>query len=142
MSDPDVLWQTVLDILAEGGHGHLLPPELEEYTSDEGSEVNDIDTPPMSPSRRIIIEMAQKMQPEPQGPTADGLLNPPGATSVTPQHSAAASPVKQSPTPLGLVQHLSGQQMDTSHNQRAHSKCTSSPATLEPNKRAKNVTSH
>ena len=67
----------MLDVLAERGHGHLLPPELEDSASDEGSEVDDIDTLPMSPSRRIIIEMAQKMQPEPQGATAPELLNPP-----------------------------------------------------------------
>ena len=51
--------------MADTGQGHLLPPESEEYTSDEGSAIDDIDTPPMSPSRRIIIEMAQRMQPEP-----------------------------------------------------------------------------
>ena len=74
----------VLDILAKGGHGHLLPPELKDYASDQGSEVDDIDTPPMSPSRRIIIEMVQRMQPVPQGPTAEELLNPTGATIATP----------------------------------------------------------
>ena len=82
MPDPDVLWQTVLDIMAEAGHGHLLPPELEEYTSDEGSVVGDIDTPLMSASRRIIIEMVQKMQLEPQGLME--LLNPSGVTGATP----------------------------------------------------------
>ena len=75
--DPDVLWQAVLDIMVEAGHSHLLP-ELEDYATDEGSEVDDIDTPPMSPSRRVIIETAQKMQPEPQGPTVEELLNPTG----------------------------------------------------------------
>ena len=82
--DPDVLRQTVLDIMAEVGHGHLLPPKSEEYTSDEGSAVDDINTPPMSPSRRIIIETVQRMQPEPQGLTAEELLNPSGVTGATP----------------------------------------------------------
>ena len=66
MIDLDVLRQTVLDIMADAGHGHLLHPESEEYVSDEGSAMDDIDTPPMSPYRRIIIEMAQRMQPESQ----------------------------------------------------------------------------
>ena len=87
-----------------------------------GLEVNDIDTPPMSPSRRIIIEMAQRMQLEARGPTAEELLNPSGVTGATPRHSVAASPIKQSPAPLSLAQHLSGWQMDTSCNQRAQSK--------------------
>ena len=78
--DPDVLRQAVLDIMVEAGHSHLLP-KLEDYATDKGSEVNDIDTPPMSPSRRVIIEAAQKMQPEPQGPTAEELLNPMRAKS-------------------------------------------------------------
>ena len=82
--DPDVLQQTVLDIMAEVGHSHLLPPESEEYTSDEGSAVDDIDTPPMSPSRRIIIEMAQRMQTEPQGLTAEEFINASGVTGATP----------------------------------------------------------
>ena len=51
MPDPDVLRQTVLDIMVEAGHGHLLP-ELEDYAMDDGSEVDDIDTLPMSPSRK------------------------------------------------------------------------------------------
>ena len=34
--------------MVEAGHGHLLP-KLEDYDTGEGSEVNDIDTPPMSP---------------------------------------------------------------------------------------------
>ena len=101
--DPEVLRQTVLDILVEGGHGHLLSPEVEEYPSDEGSEVDDIDSPPMSPTRRIVIEVAQRMQLEPQGPTAEELLNPTRATPATPQQSAAGSPVKPSPVPLGLA---------------------------------------
>ena len=105
--DPEILWQAVLNILAKGGHGHLLPPELEDYSSDEGSEVDDIDTPPMSPSRRIIIEVAQRMQPELQGPTVQELLNPAGATT-TPLHSAAASSVKQSSSALGFAQCMSG----------------------------------
>ena len=121
MPDPDVLQQMVLDIMVEAGHGHLLP-ELEDYATDDGSEVDDINTPPMSPSRRVIIEVAQRMQPEPQGPTAKELLNPTRAKSVPPQHSTTASPVKQSPTPLGLAQQLSGWQMDASHNMRAQSK--------------------
>ena len=106
--DPDVLLQTVLDIMAKAGHGHLLPPKSEEYSSDEGSAVDDIDTPPMSPSRRIIIETAQRMQPEPQGLTAEELLNPAGATGGTPRHGTTASLLKQSPTPRSLTQHLSG----------------------------------
>ena len=72
MPDPDVLRQTVLDIMVKAGHGHLLP-ELEDYATDNGSEVDDIDTPSMSSSRRVIIEVAQRMQPEPQGPTAEEL---------------------------------------------------------------------
>ena len=138
--DPDVLRQTVLDIMAKVGHGHLLPPKSEEYTSDEGSTVDDIDTPPMSPSRRIIIETAQRMQPEPQGLTAEELLNPSGATGATPRHSTTVSPFKQSPTPQSLTQHLSGRQMDASQNQRAQAKRTSSPAPVDPNKCAKTPT--
>ena len=83
MPDPDVLRQTVLDIMVEAGHGHLLP-ELEDYATDDGSEVDDINTPPMSPLRRVIIEAAQRMQPEPQGPMAEELLNPTRAKSVPP----------------------------------------------------------
>ena len=81
--DPDVLLQVVFDIMAEAGHGHLIP-ELEDNVTDEGSEVDDIDTPPMLPTRKVIIEAAQKMQPEPQGPTAEELLNPTRAKSVLP----------------------------------------------------------
>ena len=55
--DPDVLRQVVLDIMVEAGHGHLLP-ELEDYATEEGSEVDDIDILPMSPSRRVIIKAA------------------------------------------------------------------------------------
>ena len=106
--DQEVILQTVLDVLAERGHGHLLPPKLKDCASDEGSEVDDIDTPPMSPSRRIIIEMVQRMQLEPQGTTAQEHLNPAGATTTTPHHSTAASPVKQSPTPSSLAQRMSG----------------------------------
>ena len=58
--DPDTLRQVVLDIMAEAGHSHLLP-ELEDYVTDEGSESDDINTMPMLPSRRVIIEAAQKM---------------------------------------------------------------------------------
>ena len=83
--------------MAEAGHGHLLL-ELEDYATNEGSEVNDIDMSPMSPMRRVIIETAQKMQPEPQGPTAEELLNPARAKSVPPWHRTMASPFKQSPT--------------------------------------------
>ena len=126
--------------MANAGHGHLLHPESEEYTSDEGSAVDDIDTLPMSPSRRIIIEMAQRMQPEPQGLTAAELLNRCGATGTTPRHSTAASPLKHSPTPHGLAQPLSGRQMDASRNQRAQAKHTSSPAPVDPNKHAKTPT--
>ena len=96
--DPDALRQVVFDIMAEAGHSHLLP-ELEDYATDEGSEVDDIDMPPMSPTRRVIIETAQKMQPEPQGPTAEELLNPVRAKSVPPWHRTTASSTKQSPTP-------------------------------------------
>ena len=107
--------------MVEAGHGHLLP-ELEDYAMDDGSEVDDIDTPPMSPSRRVITEAAQRMQPEPQGPTAEELLNPTRAKSIPPQHSTMALPVKQSPTLLGLAQQLSGWQMDASCNMRVQSK--------------------
>ena len=137
MPDPDILCQTVLDIMDEVSHSHLLSPETEEYTSDEGSKVDDIDTSPLSPSRRIIIDTAQRMQPEPQGLTAAELLNPCRATGTTPQHSTAALPLKQSPTPCGLAQPLSGRQMDASHNQRAQAMRTLSPAPVDPNKRAK-----
>ena len=95
--DPDVLQQKVFNIMIEAGHGHLLP-ELEDYAMDEGSEVDDINTLPMSPSRRVIIEVAQKMQPEPQGPTTKELLNPMRAKSIPPQHHKTASPAKQSLT--------------------------------------------
>ena len=105
--DPDALWQVVLDIMAKAGHSHLLP-ELEDYATDEGSEVDDIDTPPMSPSRRVIIEAAQKMQPEPQKPKAEELLNPTRAKSVPPQHHTMAPPTKQSPTPRGYTLPVSG----------------------------------
>ena len=84
--------------MAEAGHCHLLP-ELEDYATNEGSEVDDIDMPPMSPTGRVIIETAQKMQSEPQGPTAEELLNPARAKSVPPQHRTTALPAKQSPTP-------------------------------------------
>ena len=88
--DPDALQRAVFDIMAEAGHGHLLP-ELEDYATDEGSEVDDIDTLPMLPTRRVIIETAQKMQPEPQGPTAEELLNPARAECPTtaPYHGVA-----------------------------------------------------
>ena len=119
--DPDALWQAVFDIMAEAGHGHLLP-ELEDYATDEGSEVNDIDTPPMSLTRRVIIEAAQKMQPEPQGPTAEELLNPVRAMSVPPWHCTTALPAKQSPTAQGCTLPVSGQQMDASCNMRVQSK--------------------
>ena len=76
--------------MAEAGHGHLLP-ELEDYATDEGSEVDDIDTPPMSPTRRVIIEAAQKMQPEPQGPLAEDLLNPVGPKGVLPRRHLPSS---------------------------------------------------
>ena len=91
--DSDALRQAVFDIMAEAGHSHLLP-ELEDYATDKGSEVNDIDMPPMSPTRMVIIETAQKMQPEPQGPMAEELLNPARAKSVPPRHLAMASPTK------------------------------------------------
>ena len=119
--DPDVLWQVVLNIMVKAGHGHLLP-ELEDYATDEGSEIDDIDTPPMSPSRRVIIEAAQKMQPEPQGPMAEELLNTMRAKSAPPWHRTMALPAKQSPTPQGCALPVSGQQMDASRNMRAQSK--------------------
>ena len=80
------------------------------------------------------------MQSEPQGLTAAELLNPCRATGTTPQHSTAASPLKQSPTPRGLAQPLSRRQMDASHNQRAQAKRTLSPAPVDPNKHAKTPT--
>ena len=99
--NPDVLRQVVFDIRAEAGHGHLLL-ELEDYATDEGSEVDDIDTPPMSPTRRVIIKAAQKMQPEPQGPTAEELLNPTRQRvshhSTVPQHHLPSNLL-----PLGAV---------------------------------------
>ena len=119
--------------MVEAGHSHLLP-ELEDYATDEGSEVDDINTTPMSPSRRVIIEAAQKMQPEPQGPTAEELLNPMRAKSVPPWHCAMALPAKQSPTPRGCAPPVSGWQMDTSRNMRVQSKRTSSPAPVDLNK--------
>ena len=134
--DPDALRRAVFDIMAEAGHGHLLL-ELEDYATDEGSEVDDIDTPPMSPTRRVIIKTAQKMQPKPQGPTAEELLNPARAKSVPPRHCATALPTKQSPTPRGCMLPVSGQQMDASHNMRAQSKRMSSPAPVDRNKRTK-----
>ena len=98
--DPDALQKTVLNIMAEAGHGHLLPPELEEYTSDEGSMVEDINTPlRMSPLRRIIIETAQKMQPESPGLTANELLNPSGATRGTPRQDVVVPPTRQASAP-------------------------------------------
>ena len=128
--DPDILWQAVFDIMAEAGHSHLLP-EMEDYTTDEGSEVND---------RRVIIEAAQKMQPEPQGPTAEELLNPTRAKSVPPRHRTMVLPAKQSPTPWGCTLPVSGWQMDASRNMRAQSKRTSSPAPVDQNKCAKTPT--
>ena len=49
MPNPDVLRQTVLDIMADTGHGHLLHPKTDDYTSDEGSAMDDFDTPPLFP---------------------------------------------------------------------------------------------
>ena len=134
--NPDTLWQAVLDIMAEAGHSHLLP-ELEDYATDEGLEIDDINTPPMLPSRRVIIEAAQKMQPEPQGPTAEELLNPMRAKSVPPWHQTTALPAKQSLTPRGCALPVSGWQMDASCNMRVQSKRTSSPAPVDWNKCAK-----
>ena len=88
----------------------------------------------MSPTRRVTIEAAQKMQPEPQGPTAEELLNPARAKSVPPQHRTTALPTKQSPTPRVCMLPVSGQQMDASHNMRAQSKRASSPAPVDQNK--------
>ena len=125
--------------MVKAGHGHLLP-ELKDYAMDDGLEVDDIDTPPMSPSRRVIIKVAQRMQPEPQGPTVKELLSPTRVKSIPPRHSTMALPVKPSPIPLGLAQQLSGRQMDASRNMRAQSKRTSFPAPLDPNKWAKTPT--
>ena len=119
--DPDALRQAVLDIMVEAGHSHLLP-ELEDYITDKGSEIDDINTLPLSPSRRVIIEAAQKMQPEPQGPTAEELLKPMRAKSVPPWHHNMVLPAKQSSTPWGCALPVSGQQMDASCNMRAQSK--------------------
>ena len=94
----------------------------------------------MSPTRRVIIEAAQKMQPEPQGPTAEELLNPTRAKSVPPWHRTTVLPAKRSPTPRGCVLPVSGQQMDASHNMRAQSKRTSSSAPVDWNKHAKTPT--
>ena len=129
--DPDALQQAVLDIMVKAGHGHLLP-ELEDYATDEGSEIDDIDTLPMSPSRRVIIEAAQKMQPEPQGPTAEELLNPMRAKSVPPWHRTMVPPAKQSPTPWGCALPVSGRQMDASHNMRAPIQANIFPCTCGP----------
>ena len=97
--DPDAL--RVLDIMVKVGHVHLLS-ELEDYATDEGSEVDDINTPPMSPSRGVIIEAAQMMQAEPQGPTAKELFNPSGQRAfhhgTTQQHHLPSSL-----PPLGAV---------------------------------------
>ena len=131
--DPDALRRAVFDIMAEAGHGHLLP-ELEDYATNEGSEVDDIDTPPMSPTWRVIIKTAQKMQPEPQGPTAEELLNPARAMSVPPWHHTMALPTKQSPTPRGCTLPVSGRQMDATRNTRVQSKRMSSPAPVDQNK--------
>ena len=128
--DPDALRRAVFDIMAEAGHGHLLP-ELEDYATDKGSEVDDIDMPPMSPTRRVIIEAAQKMQPESQRPTAEELLNPARAKSVPLRHRTTVSPTKQSPTLRGCTLPVSGQQMDASRNMRVQSKRMSSPSPVE-----------
>ena len=125
--------------MAEAGHSHLLP-ELEDYDTGEGSEVDDIDTPPISPTMRVIIEAAQKMQPEPQGPMAEELLNPTRAKSVPPWHRTMVSSAKQSSTPQGCMLPVSGQQMDASCNMRVQSKQTSSPAPVDQNKCAKTPT--
>ena len=80
------------------------------------------------------------MQPEPQGPMAEELLNPTRAKSIPPRHRAMALPAKQSPTPRGCVLPVSGRQMDASRNMRAQSKRTLSPAPVDPNKQAKTPT--
>ena len=46
-------------------------------------------------------------------------------------------PLKMSLASSSLAKQMSGRQMDTSHNQRAHLKRTLSPATSDPNKWAK-----
>ena len=125
--------------MVKASHSHLLS-ELEDYATDEGSEIDDIDTLPMSPSRRVIIKAAQKMQPEPQEPTAEELLNPMRAKSVPPWHHTMAPPTKQSPTPRGCAMPVSGWQMDASHNMRVQSKRMSSPAPVDQNKCAKTPT--
>ena len=137
--DPDTLRRVVFDIMAEADHSHLLL-ELEDYATDEGSEVDDMDMPPMLPTRRVIIETAQKMQLEPQGPTAEELLNPVRAKSVPPRHRTMVSPTKQSPTPQGCTLPVSGWQMDASCNMRVQSKRMSSPAPVDQNKCAKTPT--
>ena len=71
---------------------------------------------------------------------ADDLLNPAKRTPATPQQDAATSPVKKSLAPSHLAKQMSGWQMDINYNQRAHSKCTSSPTTPDPNKQAKTPT--
>ena len=60
LPDPDILRQAVCKALAEGDH-HLLSPDIEEYPSDQGSEIDSIDTPPMLPSRRVILDAAQRV---------------------------------------------------------------------------------
>ena len=137
--DPDVLQWVVFDIMVEAGHGQLLP-ELEDYAMDEGSAVDDVDTPPMSPTRRVIIEAAQKMQPETQGPMAEELLNPTRTRSVPPRHCVMALSAKKSSTPRGCTLPVSGRQMDASCNMRAQSKQMSSPAPVDRNKHAKTPT--
>ena len=118
--DPDALRRTVLDIMAEAGHGHLLPLEVEEDTSDEGSVVEDLDPlPPMTPSRRIIIETTQRMQPESPGLTAAELLNPSRASRGAPRHEAVVPPTGQTHI---LTLQLLGWQMDASRNQWAQLK--------------------
>ena len=56
-SNPDMLKQAVHKVLVEGGH-QLLSPDVEDYLSDQGSEIDCINTPPMSPLRRVILDSA------------------------------------------------------------------------------------
>ena len=101
MTDHDILRQAIWDVLAEGGHCHLLLPDIEDYPSDKGSEVDYIDTPPMSPSRRVIIDAAPKARIAPDRPNADDLLNPTSKTPASPCYTAA-SLAEKSPAPSKL----------------------------------------
>ena len=98
LPDHDILRQAIWDVLTEGGHCHLLLPDIEDYPSDKGLEVDCIDTPPMSPSRRVIIDAVPKARIAPDGPNADDLLNPISKTPASPCYTAA-SLAEKSPAP-------------------------------------------